>query len=64
MTSKVIDISKALEQSKFDAKESRLAEMKAAFAASRKEAAASKGAEFAPKLKKLKSRSKKQGKKS
>lgn len=64
MTSKVIDISKALEQRKFDAKESRLAEMKAAFAASREEAAASKVGALKPKHKKPNSRSKKKGKKS
>lgn len=63
MTNKVIDISKALEQRKFDAKESRLTEMKAAFAASRKEAAASNVSALQSKSKTQKSRNKKRSKK-
>ena len=64
MNDKVIDISKALEERKFKAKELRLDEMKAAFAAARKEAAANKIAAVRPKSKAQKSRRKKQGKKS
>jgi hypothetical protein len=64
MTSKVVDISKALEQRKFEAKESRLVAMKAAFAASREEAAASKLSALQPTRKTQKSRNKKRGKKS
>lgn len=63
MNEKVIDISKALEERQFKAKETRLEEMKAAFAAARKEAAASKTNTARLKAKTQKNRRKKQGKK-